>query len=382
MALPGSQASGFLVEQFSSLDTHRKLGVNLIVALSQVLGRSLPSSAFWEQLAHYAAALTGMSYAQILTYDPKHVFSSKAIYGPPSKGNKEYTDVNLARRFLETAQRRGTVLSLERGDSGIAPACAQALGLDKAVRVWLIPLHVGQEFVGILNLGESRLAKSKESGVDGLEHLALMAAVADMIGITIFRGRYHANIEEIYLDVLIEFSNGIYGNRISMEQHAGRTSELAKNIAGKLGYSESQTAGLRWAGLLHDIGKIGIPEEILSKPGPLTPYEWFLVKQHPGLGAELLKPVSSLADVTPMVRAHHERFDGTGYPDGLKGSAIPLGARILAVADTYTCLTDGRPYRLPCQPEEAVNELVRCQGSQFDPVVLQAFLALSDQERC
>jgi HD-GYP domain-containing protein (c-di-GMP phosphodiesterase class II) len=120
---------------------------------------------------------------------------------------------------------------------------------------------------------------------------------------------------------------------------------------------------------------------VLRKPGPLTPEEWEVVKRHPVVGEEILKPVRRLAGVARLVRHHQERWDGTGYPDGLRGQQIPLGARILAVVDAYTAITDHRPYRPARTHEEAVTELRRCAGSQLDPAVVSAFLQVLEADR-
>jgi GAF domain-containing protein len=123
------------------------------------------------------------------------------------------------------------------------------------------------------------------------------------------------------------------------------------------------------------------PDAVLRKPGPLTPEEWEVVKRHPVVGEEILKPVRRLAGVARLVRHHQERWDGTGYPDGLRGQQIPLGARILAVVDAYTAITDHRPYRPARTHEEAVTELRRCAGTQFDPAVVSAFLQVLEADR-
>jgi HD-GYP domain-containing protein (c-di-GMP phosphodiesterase class II) len=125
--------------------------------------------------------------------------------------------------------------------------------------------------------------------------------------------------------------------------------------------------------LLHDIGKVGIPGAVLSKPGPLTPDEWAVMRTHPLLGAELVAPLTALAGATPVIRSHHERWDGTGYPDGLAGTTIPMAARIFAVADCYDALTTSRPYRGALPVEEAVTRIRSAAGGQFDPSVVAAF---------
>ena len=137
---------------------------------------------------------------------------------------------------------------------------------------------------------------------------------------------------------------------------------------------------LRNGGLLHDVGKIGIIDGILNKPGKLTEEEWAKVREHPAKGAHILEGVEEFKEYALVARHHHERWDGKGYPDGLKGKEIPSGARILAVADAYDAMTSHRPYREAVSPVEAAKELLRCKGTQFDAEAVDAFItALKDR---
>jgi HD-GYP domain-containing protein (c-di-GMP phosphodiesterase class II) len=138
---------------------------------------------------------------------------------------------------------------------------------------------------------------------------------------------------------------------------------------------------LELGALFHDIGKIGIPNEILQKPGPLTDEEFEIVKEHPELGEKILAPIDRLADVRPIVRACHERWDGLGYPDGKSGDDIPIEARIVLVCDAFHAMTTDRPYRGRLESDVAVGRLVESAGSQFDPHVVGAFTRLYDAGR-
>jgi len=159
--------------------------------------------------------------------------------------------------------------------------------------------------------------------------------------------------------------------------HTRRVATLARLIAAELALSRRELDSIYAAGSLHDLGKIGIPDAILLKCGPLDRAEWTEMKRHPVMGAALLAPYKHLRHVTDIMRHHHEKFDGSGYPDGLAGKEIPIGARVICVADTFMVITDGRPYRRPRSVSEAIAELERCSGSQFDPEVVQAFLRLN-----
>ena len=157
-------------------------------------------------------------------------------------------------------------------------------------------------------------------------------------------------------------------------QHSKRVSEYALRIAQELGLSGDEQEVMRETALLHDIGKIGIAEVILNKPQKLNPQEWAEVKRHAQIGEEFLEPLKILHIEQSMVRHHHERYDGKGYPDRLKGNQIPLYARILTVADAYEAMISQRPYRQALSAIEALSELERCSGTQFDPKIVVAFI--------
>jgi response regulator RpfG family c-di-GMP phosphodiesterase len=157
--------------------------------------------------------------------------------------------------------------------------------------------------------------------------------------------------------------------------HSERVAEVAVSIAQYLSLGESEINDMWLAGFLHDIGKIGIQETVLNKPGKLSASEWELIQQHPVLAERILCPIEELSEVIKIVRHHHERFDGSGYPDGLAGGDIPLGARILSVADAYDALTSKRSYRDALSHEDAVAVLEEAAGTQFDPVLVRAFLS-------
>jgi len=160
------------------------------------------------------------------------------------------------------------------------------------------------------------------------------------------------------------------------EGHAERIWHLCHQMGRSLGLSESQLDDLRLLSLLHDVGKIAIRDGILLKPGALEPHEWVEMKKHPETGYRIAQSVYELASIAEYILSHHERWDGTGYPMGLVGKHIPLPSRILAVADAYDVMTNLRPYKEPMSHDEAIEEIKRCSGTQFDPAIVRSFLEL------
>jgi putative nucleotidyltransferase with HDIG domain len=156
--------------------------------------------------------------------------------------------------------------------------------------------------------------------------------------------------------------------------HTKRVTEIAVTLASEMGLSQTEQDRIRLAGLVHDIGKIGVSEDVLQKVEKLTDAEFDLIKEHPDLGEKILKPIIRDPEVIAIVRYHHERFAGGGYPEGISGKDIPLGSRLLAVADAYDAMTSSRPYRFAMTPEQARSQLLANRGSQFDPDVVDLFI--------
>lgn len=180
-------------------------------------------------------------------------------------------------------------------------------------------------------------------------------------------------------DVLVALAGAVDAKDPLTEHHCGRVADRALILARLAGLSQEEVEAVGYGAVLHDVGKIGIAEAVLTKPGRLTDDERVEMQRHPLIGAEILQPLRLGRTVGPVVRGHHERWDGSGYPDGLRGEAIPVGARIVAVVDAHDAMTHDRPYRARLSDDEARAELTRHRGSQFDPELVDLFLAHLDQ---
>ena len=166
----------------------------------------------------------------------------------------------------------------------------------------------------------------------------------------------------------------IDAKNLYLKGHSKRVAEYSREVAGRMGMSEDDCQAVYFAGLLHDIGKIGIPNSILDKQQKLTDEEYDVIKRHCSLGSEILKSMSAVPELAQVARWHHESYDGSGYPDGLKGEEIPIFARIISVCDTYDAMSSERSYRKPLLREEIIGQLVKYRGIQFDPKVVDAML--------
>lgn len=185
--------------------------------------------------------------------------------------------------------------------------------------------------------------------------------------------RMYADIQKSYLNTVRTITAAIEANDFYIRGHSERVSELALALGKELGFAERELQKLQYVALLHDVGKIGISDSIMNKPSTLSGEEYEDIKRHSAIGAEILKKVQFLSGKSQVILHHHENYDGSGYPAGLKKEEIPLESRLLAIVDAYDAMTTERPYRRAISPKEAVEELVKCSGVQFDPALVKEF---------
>lgn len=187
-------------------------------------------------------------------------------------------------------------------------------------------------------------------------------------------------LASVYLDTIEALISALDAREQETGNHSERVSSYTRALAVRMGLSVEETDTVAQGALLHDIGKIGITDNILLKPAKLTESEWVVMRTHPQVGFDILSKVPALKYAAQIVLTHQEKYDGTGYPNGLKGEAIPLGARIFAVVDTLDAMTTDRPYRKSLPYEAAREEIIRYSGAQFDPAVVEVFLSIAKEE--
>jgi putative nucleotidyltransferase with HDIG domain len=230
------------------------------------------------------------------------------------------------------------------------------------------PLTLRGEVIGVLNVGAKRTAAFNSDDLSTIENLASQISVA------LDNSRLLSDLKELFIGTVKTLSKAIDAKSPWTSGHSERVTEIAIGIGAEMGLEEDELKDLELAGLLHDIGKLGTYEYILDKPGRLNEEELKIIRLHPAKGAEILAPIKELKKIVPVIRHHHEYYDGTGYPDGFKGEMIPFASRILTVADTVDAMGADRPYRKGRTTDEIVAELKRCSGTQFDPGIVDAYL--------
>lgn len=239
-----------------------------------------------------------------------------------------------------------------------------------------LPLKPRDKFLGVI-----QVANKKGNASYRPEDLDLLKILGSQIAFVIQNADLFHNLQRAYIDTLSALTSAIDAKDSYTRGHSERVTDLSMKLAKEIGLERAEIEKIKLGGLLHDIGKIGIPEGILNKPGRLNDEEFKIIKSHPELGLRILGKVEFLAGVVPIIKHHHERCDGKGYPEGLVGEATPLLARIVSVVDTFDAMTTDRPYRKALSTEEALKEIHHCSGTQFDPGVAAVFIRMIRREQ-
>jgi putative nucleotidyltransferase with HDIG domain len=267
----------------------------------------------------------------------------------------------------------GMPSAISTADPGADPAELFVLREMDMQAVLIVPLMAGNEPWGLIEVYDSQ----PRTFSTAQRHLAELAAT--QVGTLLAAFEHEERAQRLYRETLASLSNALEAKDAVTSQHTEEVVRLAVAVAAELELDLEQVRDVELGAVLHDIGKVRVPEAILNKPGPLTEDEWAVMRTHPEVGEQILRPIQSLQAILPIVRHHHERWDGTGYPDKLIGRAIPLGARIVAVCDAYRAMTEDRPYRAALGEVEARKELRLGAGSQFDSECVDALLRALDR---
>lgn len=247
---------------------------------------------------------------------------------------------------------------------------------SKGIKSFVVfPLLVKKRLAGVFTLG------SFDSSIPNQKDLFQEQRLADQMAVALSNAQLLEELNELNIGTLTALARAVDAKSAWTGGHSERVTETALKIGQVMGLTPNELDDLRRGGLLHDIGKIGIPAKILDKPGKLTDEEYRIIKDHPRMGVRIIEPIVAYHHITPMVLQHHERFDGKGYPDGLSGKEICSGARILAVADVYDAILSDRPYRKGMKLDRVIDIIEQEACKQFDPNVVYAFLEVITPEK-
>jgi len=247
-------------------------------------------------------------------------------------------------------------------------------GVDKRLgfktrNIICVPVKVKEKTIGVLEA-----INKKGKGRFNKEDLSLLTSLADQVAIALDNSRLYQELEEMFFQTAESLADAIEKRDSHTGGHTQRVTLYSQAIAKYLRLTPLERKWLKITSVLHDIGKIGIEDDILKKPKPLSPEEFHIIKRHSNMGVEIIEHIRQLREIIPGVKYHHEQVDGKGYPDGLRGEDIPILAKIVAVADTYDAMTTDRPYRKAKDKKMAIDELKRCSGTQLDKKVVEAFI--------
>ena len=254
-------------------------------------------------------------------------------------------------------------------DSGSA---GKGGGFPSAISV---PINIKERLIGVLNISDRA---TEDNFTD--EDVELLMMMGNQAAIALENARLMADLHELFVSSIKALANAIDARDPYTRGHSERVTEYSVRIAQALGIASQEIEFLRYAALLHDIGKINIPDHILNKPGKLTDEEFAIMQRHPAYGAQIMEPVKAFHHILPYMYHHHEKYAAGGYPSGKSGEEVPLAARIISVADAFDAMTSDRPYRKGFACEKALDELRRNSGIQFDPHVVDLFVHLVETD--
>jgi putative nucleotidyltransferase with HDIG domain len=354
--------------------TKKVLELATLYEMSRALGSTLELDTLLDSVLDSALRIFNVESGYIVLRDRETEHLELAVWRGAAQGRPD--ERALRSSMCEWVSREGRPLIYNPPGDG-ETGSGQIDTITGSTAALCVPLVSSEGIIGAVTVG-SREPDFRFTSDD----VRLLSTIANHATIAVGNIELFSSLQDAYIATVRALAAAVDAKDPYTRGHSDRVAEYSMAIAAKLDLNAEQRTALEMAAYLHDIGKIGIREEILLKPGKLDDDQMAQMRHHPLIGANILRPVAFPWAIAPVVRHHHEHWDGKGYPAGLRGEEIPLLARILSVADSYEAMTSDRPYRHGRSAEEGITELKRCSGTQFDPRVVDAFVdVLKEEER-
>ena len=348
--------------------------LSALFKLSTAIVSSLNRKEVLQQIMDNAIKLLNASAGSLMILDPeKDEMEIEVAVGLPEKVIAE-TRIRMGEGIAGKVALEKEPRLLKKGIKE-----QESKSEEKAVEIpsaLCVPMVFRESVIGVLNV------KGKPDGSNfGKSDEELLTMLASQAAIAIVNAELHKSLKNLFVNSIKALANAIEARDEYTRGHSERVTEYSVKMAERMFFPAKEIEKIRYAALLHDIGKIKVKEEILNKPGRLTNEEYRIITEHPAFGAKIMSPVPEFREILPYMYHHHEKFASGGYPDGVKGDSIPLAARIIAVADTFDAMTSDRPYRNALSIEIALEEINKNSGVQFDPRIVKVFNELYEQEK-
>lgn len=351
-------------------ELNSKLGeLTRLYAISETMTQIMDTDEIFEQMVNVAAEVTGARRVSLMMLDRgRHSLRIRAAKGIPADVI-ERTRIMVGEAVAGGVAMKGVPVRVTRATPEVSAEARNHPDIYNSSSWICLPLFIGDQTYGVLNLTDKADNTDFDEQDQQIVQILLEKAGTKLENQALYEGIY-ANM----IDSLNALVTTIEAKDVYTREHSSRVTEYALTIGRILGVNDAELEMMEFAGILHDIGKIGVHDEILTKSGRLTDAEYEAIKEHPLIGERIVAPLGLTAVESAIVRSHHERYDGKGYPDGLKGEETPFLARIVGVADAFDAMTTTRSYRKALSMETAIEELRRNRGTQFDPDVVDAML--------
>ena len=359
-----------IIERLNRELNNRISELTRLYTISEGLNQFMDSDTLFDRITYLAAEVTGAQRVSLMLLDRRRQnLKIRSGIGLPQEIVASVCvpiGVGIAGRVAQTGLPIRMTHNV-RQDEAAQDGSRRTIYKTNS---WLsVPLLIGQDIFGVINLTD-KLDMTDFTREDE----QILQSLSEKGGIKIENQALYEGIYANLVDTLTSLVTTIEAKDPYTRQHSQRVTEYAICLGRRMGMDEEQIEMLNFAAMLHDIGKIGIRDDILTKCGLLTDEEYEIIKQHPITGERIVAPLGLIKEETEIIRHHHERYDGKGYPDGLAGEAIPLPARIVAITDAFDAMTTTRSYRKALPVDVAVGELERCAGTQFDPEIARIMI--------